>query len=152
MGKGTGFGLPSAYGIIKNHGGIINVFSEKGEGTTFDIYLPALEKEVTKQQKLPGKVLKGEENVLLVDDEDMIIDVGQEMLKALCYEVFTARSGRETIEVYDANKEKIDIVILDMIMPDMGGGEAYNRMKEINPNIKVRYQVDTASMVRRRRY
>lgn len=144
--------MPSAYGIIKNHGGIINVFSEKGEGTTFDIYLPALEKEVTKQQKLPGKVLKGEENVLLVDDEDMIIDVGQEMLKALCYEVFTARSGRETIEVYDANKEKIDIVILDMIMPDMGGGEAYNRMKEINPNIKVRYQVDTASMVRRRRY
>jgi two-component system cell cycle sensor histidine kinase/response regulator CckA len=137
MGKGTGFGLPSAYGIIKNHGGIINVNSEKGEGTTFDIYLPTSEKEVTKQQGLPGKELKGEESVLLVDDEDMIIDVGQEMLKALGHEVFTARSGREAIEVYEANKGKIDIVILDMIMPDMGGGEAYDRMKEINPNIKV---------------
>ena len=137
MGKGAGFGLPSAYGIIKNHGGMINVFTEKGEATTFDIFLPALEKEVTKQQELPGKALKGEENVLLVDDEDMIIDVGQEMLKALGHGVFTARSGREAIEVYEANKEKIDIVILDMIMPDMGGGEAYDRTKEINPNIKV---------------
>ena len=137
MGKRTGFGLPSAYGIIKNHGGITNVFTEKGEGTTFDIYLPALEKEVTKQQELSGKALKGEENVLLVDDEDMIIDVGQEMLKALGHGVFTARSGREAIEVYEANKEKIDIVILDMIMPEMGGGEAFDRMKEINPNIKV---------------
>ena len=137
MGKRTGFGLPSAYGIIKNHGGIINVFTEKGEATTFDIYLPALEKEVTKQQELPGKALKGEENVLLVDDEDMIIDVGQEMLKALGHGVFTARSGREAIEVYEANKEKIDIVILDMIMPEMGGGEVFDRMKEINPNIKV---------------
>jgi two-component system, cell cycle sensor histidine kinase and response regulator CckA len=137
MGKGAGFGLPSAYGIIKNHGGIINVFSEKGEGTTFDIYLPALENKVTKQQELPGKALKGRENVLLVDDEDMIIDVGQEMLKALGYEVVTARSGREAIEVYEANKEKIDMVILDMIMPEMGGGEVFDRMKEINPNIKV---------------
>jgi PAS domain S-box-containing protein len=136
-GKGAGFGLPSAYGIIKNHGGIINVFSEKGEGTTFDIYLPALENKVTKQQELPGKALKGKENVLLVDDEDMIIDVGQEMLKALGHGVFTARSGREAIEVYEANKDKIDIVILDMIMPEMGGGEVFDRMKEINPNIKV---------------
>ena len=137
MGKRTGFGLPSAYGIIKNHGGIISVFSEKGETTTFDIYLPASEKEVTKQRELPGKALKGKENVLLVDDEAMIIDVGREMLKALGYEVFTARSGREAIEVYEANKEKIDIVLLDIIMPDIGGGEAYDRMKEINPNIKV---------------
>jgi PAS domain S-box-containing protein len=136
-GKGAGFGLPSAYGIIKNHGGIINVFSEKGEGTTFDIYLPALENKVTKQQELPGKALKGKENVLLVDDEDMIIDVGQEMLKALGHGVFTARSGREAIGVYEANKDKIDIVILDMIMPEMGGGEVFDRMKEINPNIKV---------------
>jgi PAS domain S-box-containing protein len=137
MGKGAGFGLPSAYGIIKNHGGIINVFSEKGEGTTFDIYLPALENKVTKQQELPGKALKGKENVLLVDDEDMIIDVGQEMLKTLGHGVFTARSGREAIGVYEANKDKIDIVILDMIMPEMGGGEVFDRMKEINPNIKV---------------
>jgi CheY-like chemotaxis protein len=137
MGKRTGFGLPSAYGIIKNHGGIINVFTEKGEATTFDIYLPALEKKVTKQQELPVKALKGEENVLLVDDEDMIIDVGQEMLKVLGHGVFTARSGRKAIEVYEANKEKIDIVILDMIMPEMGGGEVFDRMKEINPNIKV---------------
>ncbi|UCH06098.1 MAG: response regulator, partial [Deltaproteobacteria bacterium] len=83
------------------------------------------------------EVLKGKEGILLVDDEDVIIDVGHEILKTLGYEVHVARSGREAIDAYEANQDKIDMVILDMIMPDMGGGEAYDTLKRINPDIKV---------------
>mgnify|MGYP000264153626 FL=1 len=77
------------------------------------------------------------ETILFVDDEGMIIDVGREILKTLGYEVLLARGGKEAIKVYKANRERIDMVILDMIMPDMGGGETYDRLKEINPQIKV---------------
>ena len=138
MGRGTGLGLASAYGIIKNHSGIINVYSEKGKGTTFNIYLPASEKEViTGEKKLADEILKGTETVLLVDDEGMILGVGEEMLKEMGYKVLLARSGKEAVEVYKANNDEIALVILDMIMPDMGGGEAYDRMKENNPKVKV---------------
>jgi PAS domain S-box-containing protein len=137
MGRGTGLGLASVYGIIKNHGGIINVYSEKGEGSTFTIYLAASEKEVIKEEELPEEVLRGEETVLLVDDEDVIIDVGEEILRELGYNVLIARGGKEAVEIYSRNKDKIDIVILDVIMPEMGGGETYDRMKKMNPDIKV---------------
>jgi two-component system cell cycle sensor histidine kinase/response regulator CckA len=137
MGRGTGLGLASVYGIIKNHDGIINVYSIKGEGATFTIYLPASEKEVVKEQELPEEVVKGEEMVLLVDDEEMVLEVGEAILKELGYTVLTARGGREAIATYRANRDKIAIVILDMIMPEMGGGETYDRLKEINHNIKV---------------
>ncbi len=138
MGRGTGLGLASVYGIIKKHGGIINVYSKKGRGTTFTIYLPASEeKEVTSEKDLSGEVLKGKETILLTDDEDMIIDVGREMLKTLGYTVLVARSGKEAIEIYEKNKEKIDMVLLDMVMPQMGGGETYGKLKETNRDIKV---------------
>ena len=137
MGRGTGLGLASAYGIIKNHDGFIDVYSEKGEDTTFNIYLPASEKEIIDEKELAVDILKGSETVLLVDDEDMIIDVGQDILKSLGYEVLPVRGGEEAVEVYKKNHDKIDMVILDMIMPDMGGRETYDRLKEINPDIKV---------------
>ena len=139
MDKGTGLGLASAYGIIKNHDGIINVYSEKGGGATFNIYLPAAkgveygEESGIEEKEIP----RGHETILLVDDEDMIINVGREMLESLGYKVLVARSGNEAIEVYRKNKEDIDLVILDMIMPDVGGGGAYDKMKEINPNMKI---------------
>jgi len=82
-------------------------------------------------------LLRGTETVLLVDDEDMIIDVGQDVLELLGYEVLPAKGGEEAVEVYEKNQDKIDMVILDMIMPDMGGGQTYDRLKEINPDIKV---------------
>ena len=85
----------------------------------------------------PEVMLRGEETILLVDDTDMILDVGKEILEALGYAVFLARSGKEAIEVYENNKEKIDLIILDMIMPGMGGGEVYDQLKEINRDIKV---------------
>jgi len=138
-GTGTGLGLSSAYGIIKNHGGIINVYSEKGVGTTFNIYLPAVEAVISVQRPEAGEkeIQVGHETVLLVDDEDMIIDVGQKMLKKMGYKVLVAKGGKEAVKVYNKNKYRIDIVILDMIMSDMGGGEAYDTLKEINQDIKV---------------
>ncbi len=137
MRRGTGLGLASVYGIIKNHGGIINVYSEKGGGTTFTIYLPASKKGAAKEEDLHEEILKGKETVLLVDDEDMIIDVGQEILKTLGYKALIARSGKRAIELYEKKQDKIDVVILDMIMPEMGGGVTYDRMREINPDVKV---------------
>ena len=137
MGRGTGLGLASAYGIINGHDGYIDVESRKGEGTTFSIYLPASEKKIAKSVDIAEKLLRGTETVLLIDDEETILDVGQALLKAMCYKVLTAKSGQEAIELYQKNQEDIDIVILDMIMPNMSGGEVYDRMKEINPDIKV---------------
>ncbi|MDY6954401.1 MAG: PAS domain S-box protein, partial [Thermodesulfobacteriota bacterium] len=136
-GGGTGLGLASAYGIIKNHGGIINVQSELGHGTAIDIYLPASEKEVTGEEEPSVDILEGTETVLLVDDEDVILDVGKEMLATLGYRVMLATSGKQAIALYKENGDKIDLVILDMIMPDMGGGETYDRLKEMNPKVRV---------------
>ncbi|MCK4391057.1 MAG: response regulator [Desulfobacterales bacterium] len=139
MGRGTGLGLASAYGIIKNHGGIINIYSKKGEGATFNIYLPAAEALISEQrpEKREKEIQQGRETILFIDDEDMVIDVGQEMLTAMGYKVLLAKSGKEAIEVYKKNKDKIDMVILDMVMPNMGGGDVYDTLKETNPEIKV---------------
>jgi len=135
IGKGTGLGLASVYGIIKNHEGFITVSSKEGAGSTFVIYLPAYEKEVIEGEG-SVKDTKKFQTVLLIDDEDIIIDVGEEVLKILGYEVLVARGGKEGIEAYRQNRDRIDIVILDMVMPDMGGIETYNRIKEINPDAK----------------
>ncbi len=135
--RGTGLGLASAYGIIKSHGGIINANSKKGEGATFNIFLPASQKKIFKEKIIQKEVLKGSETVLLVDDEDMILDVAGDLLEKLGYEVFTAKSGIEAIDIYKTNPKKIDIVILDMIMPKMGGGDTYEKLKGIDPAIKV---------------
>ena len=138
MGRGTGLGLASVYGIIKSHGGYINVYSEKGQGTTFTIYLPASGKEVRQETSKPvSTVSMGTGTILLIDDEQMIIKVGEELLVELGYKVLTAESGHAAIELYKKNAEKIDLVIMDMIMPGMGGGETYDHLKRIKPDIKV---------------
>lgn len=137
LAKGTGFGLSSAYGIIKGHGGYIDVDSERGYGTTFGIYLPAIKKEVKKEKELPEEIIMGKETVLLVDDEDMVIEGCKEMLTKMGYNVSIARNGKDAIEIYKKNQDKIDIVIIDMIMPELSGGETYDRLKEMNPDINV---------------
>jgi len=137
MGRGTGLGLASVYGIVKNHEGFINVFSKPGQGTRFEIYLPASAKTVPLKEKAVEKFVEGRETVLLVDDEAMIVDVGSRMLQKLGYKVFTARDGIEAIEVFKKHQKKIDAIVLDMIMPRMGGGETYDRIKKIKPGVKV---------------
>jgi PAS domain S-box-containing protein len=138
MGRGTGLGLASVYGIIKNHGGFVDVYSEKDHGTTFKIFLPATKATSMAQRAGPDKGLemaRGTGKILLVDDEDMIIEVGTELLQEIGYHVLIARNGREAIEI--VSETHPDLVILGMIMPDMGGGETYDRLNEISPGIRV---------------
>jgi len=137
MGQGTGLGLASVYGTIKAHNGYINVDSKKGLGTTFKIYLPASEIKLRKAVKIPEELIIGTGTVLMVDDEEAIIEVGKELLEAIGYKVLTAIDGKEAIEIYKKNMDKIDIVLLDMIMPDMGGGKVFDIIKKINPDAKV---------------
>jgi PAS domain S-box-containing protein len=137
MGKGAGLGLASVYGIVKNHGGYIVVKSEKGVGTTFTIHLPASVKPIIGEKKFHLGLSKGKEDILLIDDEDMVLEATKRMLESLDYRVLAARSGKEGIDLYKANRDKIDIVILDMVMPKMSGGEVYERLREMNPMVKV---------------
>jgi len=129
MGRGTGLGLATVYGIITGHGGFINVYSQKGHGATFTIYLPASEKKVEKEKKTSAQLLKGTETILLVDDEEVVVNVSRMLLEAMGYKVFMARSGQEALGVYKARKEEINLVIMDMIMPGMGGENAIDILK-----------------------
>ena len=137
MGRGTGLGLASAYGIIKSHGGYINVYSELGQGTTFTIYLPASGKEAVDDTTVTQIIIKGTGTILLVDDEKMILDVGRELLEELGYTVLPAISGQEAIEIFQKDPDQIDMIIMDMIMPGMSGSETFDRLKEIRPDVKI---------------
>jgi PAS domain S-box-containing protein len=137
VGQGTGLGLASAYGIIKNHNGIIRVYSEKDHGTTFVIYLPASEAPALDDTPDDYMLVKGKERILLVDDEEGPVLVEELMLKELGYTVLTARSGKEAVDLYRSNTENLDLVALDMIMPEKSGKATYEELKKIDPGIKV---------------
>ncbi|MFH0728509.1 MAG: PAS domain S-box protein [Pseudomonadota bacterium] len=137
-GRGTGLGMASVYGIIKNHAGYIDVTSKPGEGTTISIWLPVSEKVIADTlQPVDEKIARGSGTILLVDDEEAITDVTLQMIELLGYRVISATSGREAVRLYEESRERIDLVILDVIMPGMGGGETFDRLKEIDPNVNV---------------
>ncbi|MCU0531834.1 MAG: response regulator, partial [Syntrophales bacterium] len=138
MGRGTGLGLASVYGIVKGHGGFIDVDSQKGKGTTFRIYLTATDKPVARNgAEAPEPIKRGSETILLVDDEQMMLDIGRDLLQTMGYRVITARDGEEAVEVYRGRSEEIDLVLLDIVMPKMGGGQAFDCIRAINPAVKV---------------
>jgi two-component system cell cycle sensor histidine kinase/response regulator CckA len=137
VGKGTGLGLASAYGIIKNHNGIIRVYSEKNHGTTFNLYLPASNLEEVVDIEISTEMVKGNEAILLVDDEKTTIKVEELMLRKLGYQVTPALGGKEAVELYKEKMVDFDLVALDMIMPEMNGKDTYDALKKINPAVKV---------------
>jgi len=137
MGRGTGLGLASAYGIIKNHSGAITVSSDVGKGTTFNIYLPYSSQKIKTTPSAKNEIIKGTGAVLLVDDEPMVIDVGKMMLEKLGYDVISALSGEEAVNIFSKESERIDLIILDMIMPGLDGSKTFDQLRMIHPSVPV---------------
>ena len=137
MGRGTGLGLASAFGIIKNHDGIITAHSEVNEGSTIVIYLPACEKDIQEDAQFePETLLYGTETIMVVDDEAYVLNSVKNMLEDLGYSVVTASDGIEAVEMYDQYAGEIDLVVMDIIMPKMGGIEAFDIIRANYPNLK----------------
>ena len=137
IGRGTGLGLSAAYGTVKNHGGMIHAASQTGKGSTITIYLPATEKHPIDHSRVDNSLIQGQGTILLVDDEDMIRNIGKAMLQKLGFQVKVAEDGHAALNIFFENRDTIHLVILDMIMPDMEGGEVFDRLKQIDPNVAV---------------
>lgn len=134
-GKHRGLGLALVYGIVTNHGGGVAVSSELGNGTSVRVYLPA-EKRVVSDQTISGD-LKGNQTVLVVDDEDLMLTMGQTVLSAFGYEVLTANSGQKAIDVLANGKKKIDLMITDLVMPGMSGRELVDQVRKTSPEMQI---------------
>ncbi|MCG8568177.1 MAG: response regulator [Desulfobacterales bacterium] len=133
-----GLGLTFAREIVQNHGGVIDVWSTPGAGSSFSIILPLADPvDISDTPSADEKLALGHESVLIVDDEQRILTVDQEICKALGYNVMTASSGKEALEIYAQEKSRIHLVILDMIMPQMNGFETFMELKKHNPDVKV---------------
>jgi CheY-like chemotaxis protein len=137
VGQGTGLGLATVYAIIKNHRGIIRVDSQPGQGTTFHIFLPVSAKAAVAESTRDDAILRGSGTVLLVDDEDGIRMVAGRILEQLGYHVLSAESGLRALEIYRREGDRIDLVILDMLMPGKGGAETFQDLIGIDPGVRV---------------
>ncbi|MGB7630588.1 MAG: ATP-binding protein, partial [Candidatus Deferrimicrobium sp.] len=136
--KGTGLGLAMVYGIVKQHNGFIHLYSEPGQGTTFKVYLPAIEAQpdavptIRREEIVRG----GTETILLAEDEEAIRALAERILTGFGYTVLVARNGEEAVEIFRQHKE-IVLAVLDVVMPRKGGKEAFEAMHKANPNLKV---------------
>jgi CheY-like chemotaxis protein len=137
MGRGTGLGLASVYGIVKGHGGYIDVASQPGQGATFTIYLPASGKPIEGTLAEPKLAASGQGTILIIDDEQLVLEVVTKMLGLLGYTVYAAADGSTALEIFKAHQAQIDLVILDMIMPEISGSLVYDRLREIKPVVTV---------------
>jgi len=136
QGRGTGMGLAMVYGIVKNHGGFIRLYSEVGQGTRFDVYLPLSDENGIPAPAEKAALVKGTGRILFVDDEDVVREVASDMLRSLGYEVVTATSGSGAIEYYREHANEIDLAIIDLVMPGMGARECFHGLKQINPKLR----------------
>lgn len=140
LGKGTGLGLATVYGAVKQNGGWIWVDSEPGRGTTFKIYLPQVEQVVDAPEgRVDGPPPHGSETILLVEDQDAIRDVASEFLKGSGYAILEARDGIEALQVAQQHHGEIDLLLTDVVMPRMGGPELAIRLANLRPQMKVIY-------------
>ena len=137
MGRGTGLGLASVYGIVKGHGGYVDVDSERKEGTTFSLYFPASKRLIRRSPPTQSSPVEGSGTILLVDDEERVLHITAKLLGHLGYRVLEAKCGREAVELYRKNSGGIDIVVLDMIMPELSGAQTFEILKGIDPDVKV---------------
>ena len=137
--KGTGLGLSTVYGIIRQHQGWIDVWSALGQGTRFVLYLPRhiMDPAEVEADKGPVQMVGGEETILLVDDEAMIREFGQEVLEELGYGVILAQDGQEAVEIFERRGDDIDLVILDLTMPRLSGEEAMSKILALRPEARI---------------
>jgi two-component system cell cycle sensor histidine kinase/response regulator CckA len=137
MGKGTGLGLSVVYGIVKRHDGFIEIYSEEGQGSTFHVYLPAMEDTVAEREMEELEWPTGTETILVVDDEEGVRALGRTVLEPCGYTVLMAENGPQALEVYQAYQREISLVVLDVIMPQMSGRDCLQRLRELDPQVKV---------------
>lgn len=138
LGKGTGLGLSIVYGIVKNHRGLIKVYSEPGRGTIFHIYFPATDKiPIDEEISAPQEIPRGTETVLIIDDEPILLELTREILEGLGYKVLLAEGASAGIDLFKMRHSEIDLVILDMLMPEMTGTDVYPILKNIKPDLNL---------------
>ena len=148
VGQGTGLGLSMVYGMVKQHNGYINVYSEQNRGTTFKIYLPVIEAEVENVQfKTLPPPKGGSETILIAEDEADVRKAIREILESFGYKVIEAMDGVNAIEVFAANRDRIQLLLLDLIMPNKNGKEAYEEIKKLNPKVKALFMTGYAASI-----
>jgi len=135
--EGTGMGLAVVHGIVKSHGGTMTVESRVGEGTTFHVFFPRIEREVTFKTEATEHFLMGNERVLFVDDEQAMVDMGKQMLETLGYKVVAKTSSTEALEAFRAHPDKFDLVITDQTMPHITGEMLAKKFMRIRHDIPV---------------
>ncbi|MBE0586381.1 MAG: PAS domain S-box protein [Desulfofustis sp.] len=137
MGHGTGLGLATVYGLVKQHEGMIHVYSEVGKGTTFKVYLPAVERAALQVgDKIEGAVVGGGETILVAEDEEMVLKLTATILEGAGYRVLVGHDGEEAVQQFKTHADEIDMVLLDVVMPKLGGFSAYEQIKEIRPKVR----------------